>query len=147
MRNVSDQKVVEKIKTGVLYSISFFFRRWFHLWDNVGKYGRAVQATDDDMTHAHYMLDNWRCKHTLKICNTYWFPTATIIQQKRVNSMLQYIVRLVSSVSYRVTLKNVAWKNLNFLETEWGVRENILYPSAIPDFPFRIHHYLTHSLP
>jgi hypothetical protein len=35
------------------------------------KYWRVGQATDDNMTHAHFMLDTWGYKHTLKICNTY----------------------------------------------------------------------------
>jgi len=39
-------KVVEKIKTHILCSITFP-RKWCHLWDNVGKYGTAGQATDD----------------------------------------------------------------------------------------------------
>jgi len=34
MRNVSD-KVVEKIKTHILCSITFFFRKYFYLWDNI----------------------------------------------------------------------------------------------------------------
>ena len=47
MRNVSD-KVVEKIETHILCSITFF-RKSCHLWDNVEKYGRARQATDDNI--------------------------------------------------------------------------------------------------
>jgi len=35
----------------------FFFRKSCSLWDNVGKYCRAGQATDDNMAHAHCMLD------------------------------------------------------------------------------------------
>jgi len=52
--------VVEKIKkTHILYSISlfFFFRKSCRLWDNVEKYCRAEQATDDNMAHAHCILD------------------------------------------------------------------------------------------
>jgi len=33
----------------ILCSKTFFFRNSFHLWDNVGKHGRARQATDDDI--------------------------------------------------------------------------------------------------
>ena len=29
----------------------------YHLWDNVEKYRTAWQATDENMAHAHYMLD------------------------------------------------------------------------------------------
>jgi len=49
-------KVVEKIKTHILGSVTFF-RKSCRLWDNVEKYSRAGQATDDNMAHAHCMLD------------------------------------------------------------------------------------------
>jgi hypothetical protein len=42
-------KVVEKIKTHILCSITFS-RKSFRLWDNVEKYGRARQTTDDNIT-------------------------------------------------------------------------------------------------
>jgi len=41
-----EAKVVEKIKTHILYSVTVF-RKPSCLWDNVEKYGRAGQATDD----------------------------------------------------------------------------------------------------
>jgi hypothetical protein len=41
-------KVVEELKTYILYSMTFF-RKSCHLWDNVEKYGRARQATDDNI--------------------------------------------------------------------------------------------------
>jgi len=50
-------KLVEKIKTHILYSITFFFKAC-RLWNNGEKYCRARQATDDSMVHAHCMLDN-----------------------------------------------------------------------------------------
>jgi hypothetical protein len=43
-------KVVEKIKTHILCSI-LFFQKWYCLWDNVEKYGRARQATGDVIWH------------------------------------------------------------------------------------------------
>ena len=49
-------KVVEKIKTHILCSVTFF-RKSYRLWDNVEKYCTAGQATDDNMAHAHFMLD------------------------------------------------------------------------------------------
>jgi len=48
-------KVVEKIKTHILCSITFFLKSC-RLWDNVEKYGRAGLATDN-MAHALCMLD------------------------------------------------------------------------------------------
>jgi hypothetical protein len=41
-------KVVEKIKTHFLCSITFS-RKSCRLWDNVEKYGRARQATDNNI--------------------------------------------------------------------------------------------------
>jgi hypothetical protein len=43
------EKIVEKIKTHILCLI-FFLRKSCPLWDNVEKYGRARQATDDNIT-------------------------------------------------------------------------------------------------
>jgi hypothetical protein len=45
-------KVVERIKTLILCSITFF-RKLCRLWGNVEKYFRAGQATDDNMAPAH----------------------------------------------------------------------------------------------
>ena len=56
MINVFD-KVVDKIKTRILCSINFSFWKSCRLWDNVEKYFRAGQATDDNVEHAHCMLD------------------------------------------------------------------------------------------
>jgi hypothetical protein len=47
-------KIVEKIKTHILRLIRFFFRTSRRLWDNVEKYCRAGQATDDNTTLAGY---------------------------------------------------------------------------------------------
>jgi hypothetical protein len=49
--------VVEKSKTHILHSVTFF-RKSYNLWDNVEKYCRAGQATEDSKTQAHCMLDN-----------------------------------------------------------------------------------------
>jgi hypothetical protein len=56
MINVSD-KLAEKFKILILYSVTFFFRISCPLWDNVENYYRVGQATDDNMAHAHCMLD------------------------------------------------------------------------------------------
>jgi hypothetical protein len=37
---------------------NFFFRKSCRLWDNIEKYCIAGQAKDDNMAHAHCMLDN-----------------------------------------------------------------------------------------
>ena len=42
-------KFVEKIKTYILCLITFFFRKSYRLCDNVEKYGRVRQTTDDNI--------------------------------------------------------------------------------------------------
>jgi len=42
----------------ILCSISFFPRKSCRLWDNVGKYCTAGQATVGNMAHAHRVLGN-----------------------------------------------------------------------------------------
>jgi len=81
MRNVSD-KIVEKIKTHVLCSIIYFLKLR-RLRDNVDKYCRAVQDTDDNMAHAHCMLDTSVYRYTLRIRNTYCFSTTTMVERTR----------------------------------------------------------------
>ena len=50
--------VAEKITTHFLCPVTlFYFRKWYLLYNNVGKYCRVGQGTDDSMTHAHCMLD------------------------------------------------------------------------------------------
>jgi len=56
MRNISDGSCREN------QNIHFAFNKFFppkscRLLDNVEKYGRAGQATDGDMAHAHGRLD------------------------------------------------------------------------------------------
>jgi hypothetical protein len=50
------KEVVEKIKTQILCLISVF-RKLCLLSDDVEKYCRVGQATDNNMAHAHCMLD------------------------------------------------------------------------------------------
>ena len=57
-------KGVEKIKTHILCSVTFFENRAVYeiMWK---KCGTALQTTDDSMAHAHYMMDNLRIQtHT-----------------------------------------------------------------------------------
>jgi hypothetical protein len=48
-------KFVEKIETHILCSVTFFF--FALLWDNLEKYCRAGQTTDDIMAQAYCMVD------------------------------------------------------------------------------------------
>jgi hypothetical protein len=54
MRNVSE-KIVEKVKTNFLFSYTFL--KIVPFLDNVETYGRATQASDDNMARPHGMLN------------------------------------------------------------------------------------------
>jgi len=56
MKNVSD-KPLQKIKPHLLCSLTYS-RKSSGLWDNVEKYSKARQATDDNVTHAFCLLEN-----------------------------------------------------------------------------------------
>jgi len=71
-------EVVQKIKTHILCSIAFF-RKSFRLWDNVEKFCRTGQATDDNMPHAHFTLVTQSYKQTHRIYSTYCFSAATMV--------------------------------------------------------------------
>ena len=49
-------KVVEEIKPHILCSVTRYLT-WCRMWENVEKYRRAGQATDDNMAPARRMLD------------------------------------------------------------------------------------------
>jgi len=54
-------KAVEKIKTHILCSVAFFPK----IVPFMRKYGKILgQATDDNMAHAHCMLDNEGHRYT-----------------------------------------------------------------------------------
>jgi len=62
------------------------FRKLNLLWDNVEKYSRAGQATDDNVEHANCMMDAQGYKHALRMCNTLCFSTATVVARTRNSS-------------------------------------------------------------
>jgi hypothetical protein len=64
------------------------FVRW------CGKNGRAGEDTDENKAYALCMLDDSGCRHTLRICNTYCFSTATVV--KRTHSNFTYNVNCLS---------------------------------------------------
>ena len=59
-RKMFETKVVSKIKSHILCSMTFFFPGsravYLIMWK---KYGRSRQAADNNMAHALCMLDNW----------------------------------------------------------------------------------------
>ena len=113
-------KVVQKIKTHILCSVAFF-RKSCHLWDNVGKYCSAGQATDDDIAHAHCVVDtkgHKGYKHTLRICNTFCFSH---YNNGCTNVSQWYLTRTLHVL---LTLNNI-WLSLLFYNFTGIVAETI----------------------
>jgi len=114
MINVPD-KVVENVKTHILYSIKCFFfpflsffRKSFRLWDDVVNYGRASQTTGDNIMgrrkDANCLLDNQGklYRHTIAVCNIDCFSMVTVITRMRLNVTLY--VHCLSCYFWFVTL-------------------------------------------
>jgi hypothetical protein len=82
-------KVVEKIKTRILCAVIFFFRKSCHFLDNVEKYGRVGQATDDSII-LPMRIARWitTATDTLRICDIYCFCTATLVTRISQTAML-----------------------------------------------------------
>jgi hypothetical protein len=80
MRSVLDINCRENRNTHCMFN-TFLFCKSCPLWDNVEKYCWAGQATDDNLVYVHCLLDTLGYKHTLKICNTHCFSTATVVAQ------------------------------------------------------------------
>jgi len=81
-----------------VFSNIFFPRKSCRLWDNVGKYGRARQATDGSMAHAHCMLDTVAIDTHLEYVILIAFP----LQQRLLEpaSLLRYTYLACLLISY-----------------------------------------------
>ena len=108
--------VVEKMKTHILSSIFFCFRKSCHLWNNVEKYGRVGQTTGENMEHAKCMLNNKRYKHTLRICNTCFFPPATTVKARASMLRFTYMACLLylSSLFLKLSAANLTFRTYPF---------------------------------
>jgi hypothetical protein len=78
MQNVLDKSCRENQNTHFMLNNISFTKSW-HLWDNVEKYCRIGQATDDNMANVHCMLHTKDCKYTLRLCYSYCISTPTMI--------------------------------------------------------------------
>jgi hypothetical protein len=85
MRNVSDKSCGGNLNIHFVFN-NFFFRKSYHLWDNVEKYCRAVHGTQYGACALH--AGDLRLQIHTQMCNTYCFSTATMILQKRLNVAL-----------------------------------------------------------
>jgi len=64
MSKVSDKSCRENQNTHFIFNGVFFWKSYF-LLDNVKKYCRTGQATDDSMAHAHCVLDSYGYERAL----------------------------------------------------------------------------------
>jgi len=100
MRNVSDESV-EKIKTRILCSVTFFFRKSCRIWDNVEN---ILERDRPQMKLWRMHITCWIPKatntrtHTFMLCNTHSFSTATMVARTSliVTLYIQYIACLVN---------------------------------------------------
>ena len=82
---IRQKNVVQKIKTCALVLDNFFPRKSCHLWNNVEKYGRGGQATDDNiMWRMRFARWITKANDTLVIYNIafprqQWFRERTLI--------------------------------------------------------------------
>ena len=86
-------------------SFFFLFRKSFLLRDSVGRYSTATQATDKNMAQSHFIPITLGYKHTLRICNTYWFPTATMVLRKSLDIMFIRVLPLLLAMALVITNK------------------------------------------
>jgi hypothetical protein len=89
-------KFAEKIESGLLCSLTFF-RKSLHLWYSKKKYCRAGRVIDDNMTHAHRLLDNYVYKNTPRF---YLVHVGSLISLIHTRNWLMH-TRIVNNVSLR----------------------------------------------
>ena len=96
MKNVSEKSCRENRNTSSIFFF-FFFRKSSGLWDSVKKNGRAVEAIDDNMALAHFMLDTEGYKHTFRIWNTVFilFTRQQWFRESASTSRVYFIVSCV----------------------------------------------------
>jgi hypothetical protein len=95
MRNVLGKNCRNNKNTHFIFNTPR--RKTCRLWYNVENYFIAGQATDDNMVHAHWILDTLGCKHTLMICNNYCISKANMLTQKGVNFIISSSVSLINT--------------------------------------------------
>jgi hypothetical protein len=99
MKNVSGKSCRENQNTHFMFSN--FFSKILKLLDNVEKYFRVGQATDDNMAHAHCMLEfsaGVRCHH----CS--FQPVYTGMHTGKLETMVQVKrVHIVNIVLLKLT--------------------------------------------
>jgi len=90
-------KIIQKLETHFMFK-NFFFSKTVPNMRKCGKtmYSQAGHIRQYNTTHAQCMLDIKGYKHTLRIRNTYFFSTATMVALTRLKVRYTCIARLVS---------------------------------------------------
>jgi len=88
MRNIPDKIHRKNQNIRFISNNFFFFRKSCLLWDDVEKYCRAGHTKDDNMAHAHCMLDTQGYKNTLGMCNIYCSSPATMVAKTQLSVTL-----------------------------------------------------------
>jgi len=100
MRNILHQLSIRHENAYFMFNNFFNFSFYEK---NVGKYCGTGEATDDNMTYTHCVLNTYGYKHTLRIRNTYCFSKATMVSRNRLYIML-HVHRLSSFLLWPVSL-------------------------------------------
>jgi hypothetical protein len=74
-----------------------------------GKTSRAGQAADDNMAHAHYVLDTQGYKYTHRLCSTHGSPSSTTVARKRLNVRLLRILSVSFFLYALITTLKLIW--------------------------------------
>jgi hypothetical protein len=111
--------VAAKIKTHILFPITFFFlRKSCRLCDNVDKFCRSGLVTDDNTAHAHCVLDTYVYIYTLRMYTTCCLPLQQCLHECA--SLLCYtcIACLILELIAGNVLNNVV-SPLHWIPTVW----------------------------
>jgi hypothetical protein len=123
MRNVSQTKVAEEIKTHI--SWWFFFPENQAVYEIMWKkYGKVRQATDENIIR-HMPVDSWikKAKNTHSKYDSYCFSTATMVMRPRFS--ITFYVTLPMLFCFTICelfyihlaeIKNFTFKNTHFLQ-------------------------------
>jgi hypothetical protein len=98
MTNVSDKSRRGNQNTHFMIN-NFFFLKWCRLLNNAEKYRRAGQVTDDNMEHAHCLLDTSGYKCILRMSNANLFPLQQWLHERRSTFRYTYIACLVKMLT------------------------------------------------
>jgi hypothetical protein len=113
-------KFAEKIKRQFMFN-NFFFRKSCCLWDNLEKWDRARQATDDNIIRRMHIAC-WVTKatdNTLGICNTYCFSTAIMVTRTLLSVNVYTTLPVLYYKKFCKVYSDVITGRIKFRITAW----------------------------